>query len=74
MNDKKEDTDSNKEEKLQKASQLLQEEQAELIKKCTLEINEVLNKYSCTIDVAMLITSQGSLPQVSIIPKQQNPQ
>ena len=74
MNNKQEVLEK-REEKLQEASQLLQEEQAELIKKCTLEINEVLNKYDCIIDVAMLITSQGSLPQVNIIPRpQQNPQ
>ncbi len=73
MNDKKEITDT-KETKLQEASQLLQTERAELIRQCILEVNAALDKYNCIIDVAMLITSQGSLPQVNIILKQQNPQ
>ncbi len=74
MNDKMENKGNTKEAKLQEASQLLQEERTELIKVCTLAINEVLDKYSCTIDVAMMISSQGTTPIVNIVPRQQNPQ
>lgn len=71
MNEK----EKGQETKLQEASQLLEKERKTLIKLCTEEINSILEKHGCIIEVAMLISATGTMPIVNIVPQpQQNPQ
>jgi len=34
--------------------------------------NDILNQYNCTLDVSMLISQKGVVPQVQILPKMEN--
>lgn len=56
---------------VQEAQQLLQEQNKKKIDACMNEINQVLEKHGCMIDVAMVVTAQGNRPIVNIIPKQE---
>lgn len=41
----------------------------EVVEKCKMEIQEILDKYECRLEVAMVITSSGNSPQVIIARK-----
>lgn len=60
-------------EKVQEAQRILQEKNQEVIQQCTEEINAILQKHGCLLEVAMLVTAQGSQPIVNIIPAPQQP-
>ena len=49
-----------------KAKELLNQKMAERIEHCRARIEQVLQEENCFIDVAMVISMQGILPQISI--------
>jgi hypothetical protein len=51
------------------AKAILEKENQEIIEKCTAEIQEILNKYDCQLDVSVIIKATGNVPQVAIIRK-----
>jgi hypothetical protein len=52
-----------------KAKELLNQKLTERIEHCRARIEQVLQEENCFIDVAMVISQQGILPQISIKPK-----
>ncbi len=55
-----------------KAKELLNQKLAERIERCRAKIEQVLQEENCFIDVAMVISRHGIVPQISIKPKPEN--
>lgn len=51
----------------QKAREILQQEIQERIQRCGQEVANALQRYNCRLDVGMLITVNGFIPQVNIV-------
>lgn len=51
------------------AKAIIQQEAKERIEICTQEINEILTKNKCQLDVSMNLSNRGIVPQIQIIPK-----
>ena len=49
------------------ARKLIQKEQEERIGKCKVELEEILARYKCTIDVAMTISPTKIAPMIQIV-------
>jgi hypothetical protein len=54
---------------IEKAKELLNQQMTERIERCRIKIEQVLQEENCFIDVAMLISVQGIMPQIAIKPK-----
>lgn len=50
-----------------KAKELLAREQQKRINACNKELQEVLTKYNCTLDVSMIIKPGNITPMVNVI-------
>jgi hypothetical protein len=55
------------EKKEEEAAKILMEERNNRIAKCSAEMEAVLNKYKCRIDVAMVLRANSIMPQVQIV-------
>jgi len=44
------------------------QEQQERMQRCTERLAKLLEEERCTLHVAMLVTPQGNLPQVRVVP------
>lgn len=53
----------------EEAAQVLRQKDQELIKKCSEEVDGVLKKHNCTLSLSMIVTSQGNVPQVQVVPR-----
>jgi ATP-dependent Zn protease len=51
----------------EQAKKLLDDEIQERINRCSSRISEILKEENCRLDVTMLITAQGNLPQLAIV-------
>ena len=51
----------------EQAKKLLDDEIQERINRCSGRISEILKEENCALDISMLITTQGNLPQLRII-------
>lgn len=51
------------------AKELIQKERQQRVAECSKELYSVLEKHNCSLDVSVLITSEKTIPQLSIIPK-----
>lgn len=52
----------------EEARQILLQEQEVKTKTCMQEVDAVLRKHGCALDVSMVVTTRGVTPRVSIIP------
>lgn len=52
---------------LELAQQVVSEVKQKRINSCAQEINDVLKKWNCSLDVSVIVTSTGNIPQVRII-------
>lgn len=52
-----------------KAREVLNVEKAFRTQSCIKEVEEVLTRYNCEIQVAMLVTPTGNFPQANIVAK-----
>jgi hypothetical protein len=50
------------------ARRILLQEQTAKTEACMREVDEVLRKHGCSLDVSMVVTTRGVNPRVSIIP------
>lgn len=50
------------------ARETLQKEASERIQKCASELKELLARNKCTLEVSMLVTARGNIPQINIMP------
>jgi hypothetical protein len=50
------------------AKEVLQKEQQARVAECSKEISKVLQRYNCTLDISVLLTSTKTIPQLQIIP------
>lgn len=50
------------------ARQILLQEQEATTRACMQEVDNVLRKHGCSLDVSMIVTTRGVTPRVSIIP------
>ena len=41
----------------------------EITEQCKIEIQQILDKYSCRIEVSMTIKAAGNIPQIAIVRK-----
>jgi hypothetical protein len=57
---------------IEKAKELLNQKLTERIARCQKKIEEILQDEGCFIDVAMVISRQGILPQIIIKPNPEN--
>jgi hypothetical protein len=53
----------------EKAIEVLKKEKQERESRCAEEVNAVLSRYGCTINVSMLITQERNIPQANIVSK-----
>ena len=51
---------------IEKAKQLLAKENDEKVAKCKLELEQLMEKSGCLLNVSMLVTPNGNIPQVNI--------
>jgi hypothetical protein len=51
----------------EEAKQLILKEREERMQKCQIEMNEVLTKYKCTLEVKMEISASKIVPMVTIV-------
>lgn len=54
------------------AKQVLESERKVRVERCRAKIEQALQEENCFIDVAMVISAQGIIPQISIKPKPEN--
>lgn len=54
------------------AKQVLESERKARVERCRAKIEQALREENCFIDVAMVISAQGIIPQISIKPKLEN--
>lgn len=52
----------------EQARQILLQEQTQKQEACMREVDEVLRRHECSLDVQMLVTTRGVTPTVRIIP------
>jgi hypothetical protein len=57
---------------IEKAKELLNQKLTERIERCRAKIEQVLQEENCFIDVAMVISVQSVIPQISIKAKPEN--
>lgn len=55
------------EEKAKELQAMLDAERKERAQACAKEIEEVLKKHKCSIDIAVIVTSRGNIPQMNIV-------
>lgn len=51
------------------ARQALHEAQQKRVERCRQKIHLALEQEKCTLDVAVLVTARGNMPQLNIIPQ-----
>jgi hypothetical protein len=51
------------------AKALIEQEKQERVKRCEARINQALQEENCGLDVAVLITARGNVPQLNIFAK-----
>ena len=51
----------------EQAKQALEAEKQTRIQRCTNRIAEVLKEENCKLEVGMLITAQGNIPQLQVV-------
>ena len=49
------------------AKALIEQEKQERVKRCEAKINQALQDERCSLEVAVLITARGNVPQLSIV-------
>ncbi len=49
-----------------KAKALIEQEKQDRVKRCEAKINQALQEEGCSLDVTVLITARGNLPQLNI--------
>jgi hypothetical protein len=57
---------------IKKAKELINQKMTERVERCRTKVEQVLAEENCFIDVAMVISQQGIIPQLSIRPKPEN--
>lgn len=55
--------------KTKEAKKILEKEQKDRMAQAQKELEEVMKKHNCDLSVSMIITQQGNIPQIAIIPK-----
>ncbi len=53
----------------EEAEQVLKEETEKRAEVCRKEVQEILDKNNCVIDIAMILTVKGNIPKIQIVPK-----
>jgi hypothetical protein len=56
--------------KIQEAQQILMEQNQKRVAQCNEELQLLLSKYNCTLDVSMIIKPNQIIPQVQLVPIQ----
>lgn len=51
------------------AKALIEQEKQERVKRCEAKINQALQDERCSLEVAVLITARGNVPQLNIFPQ-----
>ncbi|MFA4902879.1 MAG: hypothetical protein WC600_09050 [Desulfobaccales bacterium] len=51
------------------AKALIEQEKQERVKRCEAKINQALQDERCCLEVAVLITARGNVPQLNIFPQ-----
>lgn len=49
--------------------ELIEKDRQERIQRTNQAIKDILDKEKCTLDVSMIITTQGNMPQLNIVAK-----
>lgn len=49
------------------AKAILKKEAQEIVERCRIEIQEILDKHKCRIEVLMIVKGSGNTPQVIIV-------
>ncbi len=59
-------SESNKD--IEKAKATIEREKKDRVKKCSAALEALLKEHRCQLDVGMLVTPKGNIPQVQLIP------
>lgn len=51
------------------ALEALKKDQNERIEKCRVLIEEALKEHNCMLDATVIVTKDGNIPQIAIVPK-----
>lgn len=51
------------------AKAVVEKERTDRAQKCSEEIDQALKKFSCTIELGIMITSKGNFPRIQIVPQ-----
>lgn len=49
------------------AKAILQKETQEIVERCRIEMQEILDKYECRMEISMVVKGSGNTPQVVIM-------
>ena len=49
------------------AKAILEKETQEIVEKCRVEMQEILDKYECRMEISMVVKGSGNTPQVVIM-------
>lgn len=53
------------------AKAILEKDTQEIAERCRIEIQEILDKYECRMEISMVVRGSGNTPQVVIMRKSQ---
>jgi ATP-dependent Zn protease len=51
----------------EQAKKLIDNEIQERVSRCSNRISEILQEENCRLDITMLLTTQGNIPQIAIV-------